>query len=179
MAMKRHILAALQEQFERWEALLAGLAEPQITAPRPDSSWSLKDDVAHLWAWQQRSIARVEAARRDGEPEYPDWPASLDPDSEDATQQLNTWLYETNRGRPWSDVHQTWREGYLRFIEGAQEVSERDLLDGSRYAWLDGRPLALVLLASYDHHQEHLEQALASLRPQSGEASDAPPSPPA
>jgi hypothetical protein len=34
MNMQKHILMALQEQYKRWEQLLASLSEMQITAPR-------------------------------------------------------------------------------------------------------------------------------------------------
>ena len=36
MNMKDHILAALREQFERWEELLANLSEEQVVAPHFD-----------------------------------------------------------------------------------------------------------------------------------------------
>ncbi len=61
MNMQDHILAALREQFNRWQELLAGLSDEQITAPHFDDDWSIKDVMAHLWAWQQISIARVQA----------------------------------------------------------------------------------------------------------------------
>jgi Protein of unknown function (DUF1706) len=163
MPMKQHILAALREEFDAWEALLGGLGEAQITAPQLPASWSIKDDVAHLWRWQQRSIARLDAARLGRDPEYPDWPAGLDPESAGATDQINDWMRESSQGQPWALVHQEWRAGYIRFLEGAAAIAERDLLDSSRYAWLDGYPLACVLLASYDHHHEHYEQTLAWL----------------
>ena len=50
MNMKEHILAAIREQFDRWEELLASLSEEQIIAPRFDFDWSIKDVMAHLWA---------------------------------------------------------------------------------------------------------------------------------
>jgi hypothetical protein len=71
MKMKDHILAALQEQFDSWEELLADLNEEQITAPHFDLDWSIKDVIAHLWAWQQISIARMEAGLQDRKPEFP------------------------------------------------------------------------------------------------------------
>ena len=40
MYMKQHILAALSEEFNRWEELLAGMSEAQITAPQLPSNWS-------------------------------------------------------------------------------------------------------------------------------------------
>jgi hypothetical protein len=164
MNMKLHILAALSEVFTRWEELLASLNEAQITAPLLPSHLSVKDSIAHLWAWQQRSIARVEGALSDREPEFPKWFPEIDPDSEGNTDPTNAWIFETYRYQPWSQVHQNWKGGFRRFLESAQAITERDLLDSGRYPWLRGYPLANVLLASYDHHQEHLEKLQAWLR---------------
>jgi hypothetical protein len=158
MNMQAHILAALKEQFNRWEELLTSLSEEQIHAPHLPSHWSTKDEIAHLWAWQQRSIARLEAAQLEREPEYPQWLAGPDPDAHGATDKMNAWIYETYRSQPWAKVHQNWREGFLRFLELGQGIQEKDLLDSGRYVWSGGYPLAFTLLASYDHHQEHLDK---------------------
>ena len=161
---KKQIITMLKEEFNRWEELLAGMSEEQITAPHLPSNLSIKDVIAHLRAWQQRSVARLEAALLNREPEFPKWPAELDPDSEDDPDQINAWIYETYREQPWSKVHQNWSEGFLRFLELGEGIPEKDLLDAGRYPWLEGHPLAFILLASYDHHQEHLEKLLAWLR---------------
>jgi hypothetical protein len=122
MNMKQHILTALREKLDDWEELLASLSEEQITAPPLPSPWSIKDVMAHLRAWQQRSIARVEAAQLDREPEFPKWVAGLDPDWGDVNP-VNAWIYETNRAHPWSSVHRDWREGFLRFLELGELIS--------------------------------------------------------
>jgi hypothetical protein len=158
MYMKEHILAALRAQFNRWADLLAGLKDEQIMAPQTFGDWSIKDVVVHLWAWQQRSIARLEAALADKEPVFPQWQPDIDPDAAGSTDQVNAWIYNAYREQPWESVYQNWRGGYLRLLSLAEQISERDLLDTSRYPWLKGFSLALVLLASYDHHQEHLEK---------------------
>jgi len=72
----------LKEEFNRWEELLAGMSEEQISASHLPSNLSIKDVIAHLRAWQQRSVARLEAALLNREPEFPNWPAELDPNSE-------------------------------------------------------------------------------------------------
>ena len=166
MNMKEHILAALREQFDQWEALLATLPKDQIERPQPPSRWSTKDIVAHLMAWQQLSIARVEAALADRKPVFPAWLTDLDPDPHGSPDQANDLIYKTYRDQPWTDVYQKWQAGFLRFIDLSDQVSERDLLDGSRYPWLESYALATFLLASYDHHQEHLEKLRAWLREQ-------------
>jgi hypothetical protein len=164
---KDHILATLREEFDRWEALLASLTEEQITAPQLPANWSIKDVIAHLRAWQQRSIARLEAALLNRAPEFPAWPAGLDPEQQGQTHQVNAWMYETYRDQPWSSVYGDWRAGFLRFLELGAAIPEKDLLEPGRYPWLEGHPLAFILQASYDHHQEHagyLEPLLARLR---------------
>jgi len=164
---KQHLLIALGEEFNRWEALLASLSEAQITAAQLPKSWSIKDVVAHLRAWQQRSIARLEAAQLNREPEYPRWPEQFDPEVEDQPHDLNAWLYEQHRDQPWSSVYEDWRAGFLRFLELAAAIPEKDLLDPKRYPWLEGYALVAVLQGSYEHHQEHaeyLEPLLARLR---------------
>jgi hypothetical protein len=53
MNMKDHILAALKEEFDRWEELLDSLSEEKISKPSFENDWSIKDVAAHPWAWQQ------------------------------------------------------------------------------------------------------------------------------
>lgn len=160
MNMKEHILTALREQFDRWEELLEGMSEEQINAPLIPSNWSVKNVIAHLWAWQQVSIARMEAARQSKEPVFPDWVAKLQTDWEGNANQTNVWIYETHHEQTWLKIHQNWREGFLQFLELGADISEKDLLDSGRYPWLEGHPLAFILIASYDHHQEHFEKLI-------------------
>jgi hypothetical protein len=164
MTMHAHIIAALREQLERWETLLASLSTEQRQAPLLPSPWTVKDTLVHLWAWQQRSIARLEAAQHGREPEFPQWFAGGNLNGEGSPDQINAWIYETYRDLPWEQVYTNWRDGYRRFLELGGGISERDLLDSSFYPWMEGYPLANVLLASYDHHQEHLEKQQAWLQ---------------
>ena len=53
---KKQILTILKEEFNRWEELVAGMSEEQITAPHLPSNLSIKDVIAHLRAWQQVSM---------------------------------------------------------------------------------------------------------------------------
>ena len=158
MNMKEHILAALREQFERWEALLSSLTEEQINTQRFDLNWSIKDIMAHLWAWQQISIARLEGGVKDRAPELPKWIIDSVENWEEEADQVNALTFELNHEKPWSQIYQTWRAGFLSLLEVGNKLSERNLLDGDRYPWLKGYSLAFILVASYEHHQEHFEK---------------------
>ena len=164
MNLKGHILAALREQFDSWEELLASLSEEQVTTPHFDFDWSIKDVIAHLWAWQQISIARMEAGAHNREPEFPKWIVESIKNWEEDADQVNALTFERNHNKPWSEIYQNWRDGFLQFLELGDAISERNLLDTDRYTWLKGYSLAFILVASYDHHQEHLEKLIDWLR---------------
>lgn len=158
MNMKEHILAAMQEQFERWDQLLASLGEEQIVAANFDLDWSIKDVMTHLWAWQQISIARMEAGLQNREPEYPKWIVASIENWEEDSDRVNAVTFDRYHQTSWSEIHENWKDGYLRFLQLGETLSERDLLDGDKYPWLHGYALAAILIASYDHHQEHYEK---------------------
>jgi hypothetical protein len=157
MESKEHLLGALRAEFGRWEELLAPLSEEKAAAPLLPSHWSTRDAVAHLWAWQQRTIARLEAALEDRELRFPPWPAQWDPEEEGEPDELNAWLYESHVGRDWDSVYRDWREGFRRTLELGAEIPEANLRELGRYPWLGPCLLSAVLIGTLEHHQEHRE----------------------
>jgi hypothetical protein len=158
--MKEHILTALREQFNQLEELLASLSDEQITTPNFDHRWSIKDIINHLWGWQQISVARMNAAVLNREPEFPNWLISFPDDWDENASQTNDWIYKKFHNQAWAEANKNWRDGFLQLLDLGEMVSERDLLDGDRYLWLKGYSLAFILVASYEHHQEHLEKLI-------------------
>jgi hypothetical protein len=154
------LITALEELLERWEKLLARLDEEQITASNRIEDMSIKDIIAHLTVWQKISVERLEAARYNRIPEYPAWHPEFDPESTEELAQINSWIYATRHEQPWADIHREWRERFLRFLELARSISEKDLSEIGRYSWLKEYPLSAVLLGSYEHHEEHLDPLL-------------------
>ena len=75
----------------------------------------------------------------------------------------NAWIYQNNHTKPWPQVHQNWREGYLQMLKSAEPIIEKDLLDKERYTWLHGYSPLDVLIGSYEHHQEHYEKVMGAL----------------
>lgn len=166
---KRKILQMLREEVDLWDELLSGLSEEQITRPVPNSQWSIKDELAHLWAWQQITAARMEAAAHDREPEFPEWPERLGPDPEEDVDQTNAWIYDTYRDKPWPNLYADWRGQFLRVIELAQQIPASSLLDPAKYPWMKGYDLYAALQGSYEHHEEHLERLAAGSNGESEE----------
>src|SRR5215211_9151619 len=124
MNLKEHILAALQEQFESWEKLLSSLDEKEITTPHFDFDWSIKDVMAHLWAWQQISIARLASGVQGREPEYPQWILAIGEDWEEDSDRVNALTFENSHEKPWALVYRNWKSGFLHFLGLANKISE-------------------------------------------------------
>jgi hypothetical protein len=61
--------------------------------------------MAHLWGWQQISIARMEGGVLDREPEFPKWVMDLQGIWEESADQTNAKIY------------QNWKNGFLRFLD--------------------------------------------------------------
>ena len=163
--MKSDRMLTLSDVFQRWENFLASLDDAQIIAPWPESDLTVKDVIAHLRAWQQVSIARLEAALLGQEPAYPGWTAGREPDAEEELETYNRRIYEAGRDQVWADVHGAWRDGFVRFMELATAILEADLLATGRYAWLPDYPLSAVVVGSCEHHEEHLNSLRTSMGP--------------
>ena len=113
---KSELLNWLQEEYQRWEAFLDQIGEARMDQPGVAGDWSMKDIVAHLTGWNRWLVLRLEAAGR-GEPEPPPlWPAHVQ-----AEDEINAWIYESNRERSLREVMDEMQQVHqqlLTFIKG-------------------------------------------------------------
>lgn len=152
----------MRTAYHDWERLLS-MAADKLVARRVTPEWTLKDVVAHLMAWQQLSIARMQAAMAGRDPELPAWLGAMDPHAEEHLHEFNAKIHAIYHAQPWPEVHQAWREGFAHFLELVERIPEEALLDANRYSWLRGYALSGVLEGSCEHHREHLDAALRAL----------------
>src|ERR1051325_1611160 len=99
----------------------------------------------------------MEGGLKDREPGYPKWIVESIENWEEDSNRFNALTFEHHHNKPCPEIFQMWRSGFLYLLELENQISQRDLLDGNRYPWLKGYSLAAILIASYNHHQEHLE----------------------
>jgi hypothetical protein len=149
----------LKTVFDNWEELLGGMSEEEITTQPGPGKWSVSEVITHLRAWQQISIAHLQAALLNTEPDFPAWLVGADPFyAEDHVDRFNTRIQELQRSQSWPTRHRAWREGFLRLLELAEAVPDSILFDEKRYSWLRGHAVAAVLKGSCEHHEHHLDR---------------------
>lgn len=160
---KEQVISRLKIEFRLWEKLLNGGSEEQSTTSYFDNGRSIKDIVAHLTAWQQVTIARLNAALIQSEPILPDWLKGLDPELEENIDSYNENIFLLYRNMTWSSIHEEWKERYLKILELAEVIPAEDMMDPQKYPWLKGYPLIAILQGTHEHHEEHYEPLLVWL----------------
>src|SRR5512140_1451430 len=85
---KAELLRDLDSEYKGFEQLLNDIGEDRMEQPGVAGHWSIKDIVAHISSWRERTVQRLESAAT-GKPLPPKpWPDSLNEDDP-----INAWFY--------------------------------------------------------------------------------------
>jgi hypothetical protein len=134
---KSELLNGFREEYRQWEELLDQIGPERMDQPGAAADWSIKDIVAHLTGWRRRTVARLQAAQR-GDPEPPlPWPAHLQTDDE-----INAWIYETNRGRSVRDVLDDSDQVFQQLLTAIEGLPDEVLSNPARHLpWLEAESI--------------------------------------
>lgn len=143
---KAALLADLHAEQRQLEALLDHIGAARMDQPGVAGAWSIKDIVAHLNGWRQRTVARFQAALEHQAEPLPPWPAHLRGDDE-----INDWLYHTNRDRSVSDVLSESRQAFDQLVAVLDAFPDEELLDPQRFPWWGGHPVSAAGLFAHFH----------------------------
>ena len=146
---KTQLLAELRNEQAAWEALLDEIGEAHMTQPEVAGGWSIKDIVAHITGWRRRSVRRFQALLHHAPDFSPPWPPELREDDE-----INAWMYESNRDRPLADVLSESREVFQQLVETLDAFSEEELQDLRRTLGLEEEQVSGSLFFAH-FHEEH------------------------
>lgn len=148
---KAELLEMMQHGYTTFEALLAPLSAAQLTEPGVSGDWSIKDILVHLATWQGRAAQILEAAGRNEK-------AQLDPpvSNDEEMNRFNDATFAANRSRPLAQAQQDFRTSYQRLRAATEALSEEDLFEQDRFAWLKGRaPWTVAEGDTFGHYDEH------------------------
>jgi hypothetical protein len=153
---KAELLELVRREYAALEQAIGRLSEAQLTAPI-DGSWSAKDILAHIAAWQQILLG-FHIGGQPFELAAPGIAASYQNDDIDT---INEALHQRDRERPLAEVLDVFRRSHqqtLGTIEGMGEAElfrpytppGRDPADGGQLVnWIAGD--------TYEHYMEHRE----------------------
>ena len=138
---------------EELDAAVAGRSRDSMLE-RIDETWTRKDVIAHLEAWERRVVENLETLR-----------AGRTPDGSVETDELNERFFGQNRDRSLDDVLAGERSAYEAVLATIDGATDEELFDGHHFAWTEGDPLADWFRGNTDeHYAEHLEQLTRAAR---------------
>ena len=142
---KTQLLAEMQAGYDEFEALLAPLNEEQLTTSGVNGDWSIKDNLAHLSAWQRYVLDALQAAQKGVEFSHP-WQKMNDDD-------INEQIYQANKGRPLTEVRSEFRSAYQLLRDRVVMLTAEEL--NSPYPNRTSLRWEHVAGNMYEHFREH------------------------
>lgn len=116
---KFELLNRMQKEHQQWEALLERIDPSRMDEVGVNSGWSFKDLLAHLIPDGLRYTANLQAFQRNEPEPPPPWPAHLQNDDE-----INAWIYETNRGRSVSEILENSQHMFQNLFTAVKELPD-------------------------------------------------------
>jgi tetratricopeptide (TPR) repeat protein len=145
VSLKTQLLDLLREAHTAHHAFIDSLTEAERTTAGTPERWAAKDIVAHLTSWQEHQGQRLAAMAR-GET----------PTSSDDYESFNQKTFEARRYRSWQEVIAELDRAFDTLIAHVQNLTDADLSDPQKAAWMHGRPLWVPLAGdTYLHPQAH------------------------
>lgn len=145
-ALKSTLLDLLEQTRAAQQALLADLSDAERAATGTAEHWAAKDILTHITVWKERTAERLACAVR----------GAMPPDTHDF-EALNARDFEQMHARTWADVAASEARVHGDLVAAIQQLSDADLIEPERYAWMNGNPLCLTILGNgITHPQEHL-----------------------
>lgn len=146
---KDALLEAMHAERHKLDALLNTLPADRMTEPGVCEQWSVKDILAHLYAWQQMVMAWYGAGKRGESVKTPA------PDlGWSETPALNQRIYEQYRDTPLSDIQAKFAASYDEIRALISAIPEDDLITPKVYAWTKTSTLLSYFVSctsSHDH----------------------------
>ena len=144
---KDTLLNDIRKGYTDFDTLLSSLNEQQMMMAGNDG-WTIKDHIAHLTAWQQRTFNVLQAVIDNVE--------LPDPTSDMTIDQINEQFHQRDAALPLDRVLAGHGAMQQQILSAVQSMSEEDL--NRPISWLDDRPVVgWVIGNTYEHYEEHTQ----------------------
>jgi hypothetical protein len=162
---KTSLISQIQTERQNLENTLAKLSPKELVSSGAVGTWSAKDTLAHIAAWQQRLTDWLLDYTAGTEPQSPP-PYGLE---DEPLDQLNNQIYIEHCNKPLPEVLRFFQSTYQRTLETIKETP-KELL-GQTINFLgqaDPQVWEIVAANTLEHDREHHDDILAWLNSEAG-----------
>jgi len=146
---KEQLLFEIDKEHKALEKFLASLTPELTNRPGAIASWSIKDVLAHLFAWEQIFLGWYSAGSHGETPHLPaegyNW-GQLD--------QLNQEIYEKYQHYTLEEVGEKFQASHRQILTAVEGMSDEELFIPGRYAWTRKNSLAAYVIPCTSEHYQ-------------------------
>jgi len=148
---KNYLLERIQHEWAALMQAIEGLTPEQMSVPDA-GGWAIKDNLAHLTAWEQFMLLHYLQGRPPHEAMQID-AVTMERLDENG---INAVLFERNRNRPVADILTDLRHSHEQVVAFLEQMPFSDLMKPRFLDDPQARPLInWVIGNTYEHYQEH------------------------
>jgi hypothetical protein len=126
----------------------------QMTQPGVEGKSSVKDILAHITAWEQYLVRRLQAAVHDGKAEV----YVVAPGEPGGTDSVNELIFVQNQHLPLSQVLSDYHRSIQDVLQTVEGTTDKDLFDPQGLAQVFGYPVERIIDSdTFVHYPEHIE----------------------
>ena len=149
---KTDLLDVIYTERERLGKLIVPLTDDQMTAAGVEASWSVKDILAHISAWERLACDRIQAALSGESLKFPIIKGDTDVD------RFNAKVYAKNKDQSLDDVMKEYHDSHQDFLDLIETLQDDFLTSPLPFDWA-GKLTAQVMISAntHWHYLEHAE----------------------
>jgi len=149
---KTDLLTTIRTERDSLVSLLEGLTEAQMTEAGVEASWSIKDILAHMAAWERLAYDRIHAAKTGAPLSYPLIKGDADVDA------FNAAVYQKNKDLPLQSVTAEFETAHDQFLAQIESLEDDFLSSPLPFDWAGKLTAQVVVSANtHWHYIEHAE----------------------
>jgi hypothetical protein len=151
---KAEWLMKIERGRQTWEEIVSNVDEAWFDRPGAMGDWTFKDVAAHLNAWRDLTVARLESATGDKSAPPMPWPDGMSEETDEGTEEINQWFYARDRDKPMAEILAKTSDQFQRIRTALEAIPESEL--ETRYPWFYDLPISNVLKGTLEHlYVEH------------------------
>jgi hypothetical protein len=149
---KSDLLDVIHAERERLGKLIEPLTDDQMIASGVEASWSVKDILVHIAAWERLAYDRIQAALSGESLKFPLIKGDTDVD------QFNAEVYAKNKDQSLEKVMNEYHNSHQEFMGLIQTLQDDFLANPLPFDWA-GKLTAQVMISAntHWHYIEHAE----------------------
>jgi hypothetical protein len=147
--IKADLHKASQREFEKLLSLVEPLVEETIGKGGACENWSIKDILAHLYAWNKMYLTWYHEGMSSEKPVMPApgyaWKTTLE---------LSECIYKDHKDTPYNKMLEKLKGSHQKVMEIIRQNSDKELFTKKRYAWTGSTSLGSYTVSSASSHYD-------------------------